>query len=195
MNRNSRSHQQPRREPGLTINESITASSIRLIGQDGHQIGVLPTRDAIWRAKSAGLDLILVAPGDVPVCRILDAGKYAFEKKRAEREAARRQRELVVETKEVQLRPVTDEHDLLTKARKAAEFLAEGHKVKVAVRFRGREQSHKDVGRRVVGDFLAAVGDHRVDKPLADGGREMVMIVAPMKSRAELMRERETASD
>lgn len=195
MNRNSRYGQQPRREPGLITNERITAPTVRLVGTDGHQIGLIPTRDALWKAKSAGLDLVLVAAGDVPVCRILDAGKYLFEKKRAEREQARRQRELVVETKEVQLRPVTDEHDLKTKARKAAEFLAEGHKVKVAVRFKGREQSHKDVGLRIVKDFLAAVGDHKIDKPISDAGREIVLIVAPVKTRAELVKERETAQD
>lgn len=180
-----------RREPSLIMNERISAASVRIVGDDGRQ-RVVSTRDALWEARTTGLDLILIAPGDIPVCRILDSGKFLFEKKKQEREQARRQRELIVETKEVQLRPVTDEHDLLTKARKAAEFLADGHKVKVAVRFKGREQTHKDVGRRIVVDFLAAMGEHRIEKPLYDGGKTMEMIVAPLKTRAELVRERES---
>lgn len=188
----SRNNNHRQRDNLPYINERITSPTVRLIGNDGKQ-SIVSTRDALMQAYSANLDLIQIAAGNPPVCRILDAGKYMFERKKMERENAKRQREMVVETKEVQLRPVTDEHDLLIKARKAKEFLEEGHKVKAVVRFRGREHAHKDVGRKVVGDFLAALGEYKIERPLTEDGKLMVLVIAPTKTRAEKMREKEMA--
>lgn len=174
----------------ILVNERIRAKTVRLI--DGEQVlGVLPFHEAMNRARIRGLDLVLVAPGDVPVVRILDADRYRFQRKKAEKEQARRQRELTVETKEVQLRPVTDDADITIKARKARGFLEEGDKVKVIVRFRGRERSHKEQGREVIERFLAEVGEHKVDKPLAVGESDITIILAPVRSKAELHRARE----
>lgn len=172
------------------INERIKADRVRVIDEHGQQAGTMPLRAALAAARSANLDLVLIATGDVPVCKIVDAGKYMFEKKKHEREIAKRQRELQVDTKEVQLRPVTDDGDLMVKAKRARNFLDNGDKVKLSVRFRGREQMHKGEGYKIVDQFLAAIGDHKVETQLSDRGREWSMIVAPTKSKSEILREK-----
>jgi translation initiation factor IF-3 len=172
------------------MNERIRAQSVRLIETDGRQTGVVPFYEALRRARSLGLDLVQVAKGDVPVCKILDADRWRFEQAKAAREQSRRQREMQVETKEVQLRPVTDDNDLGVKSRRARGFLAEGDKVKVVVRFKGRERAHRDEGRKVVERFLAMVGDHKVDSPLQNGEKDMVMVLAPIVSKSEIVRAR-----
>jgi translation initiation factor IF-3 len=174
-------------------NERIRVPSVRLVDQDG-AAAVIPTFEALRRARERGLDLVLVADGDVPVCRLIDADRWRFEKAKAEREQAKRQRDLSVETKEIQLRPVTDANDIAVKSRRARVFLESGDKVKIVVRFRGRERTHRDEGRRAVERFLAALGEHRVDRPLLDGERDMMMILSPMVSKADLVRSREKAA-
>lgn len=174
----------------VLVNERIRAKTVRLVDDNGKQNGVFLTRDAIARAKTANMDLVQIGDGDPPVCRIMDSGKYLFERKKQLREQARRQRELAVEIKEIQLRPVTDTNDLLVKSRRAREFLDEGDKVKIVVRFRGRERAHKDIGVKVVEEFLGILGEHKVERPLVDSGREMQMILAPTKSKAELFKDK-----
>lgn len=175
----------------MSVNERIRARQVRIVDDEGKQVGVLPTREALFRARGQGLDLVQVSvTGDTAVCRILDAGKFLFDRKKQERESARRQRELQIEIKEVQLRPGTDDHDLAVKGKRAREFLAEGDKVKVVVRFRGRERAHKDLGHKVVAEFLAFVGEHKIERPLTDMGRDMQMVLAPVKSKSDLVRER-----
>lgn len=171
------------------INERIKADKVRLIDEQGQQMGMVPLRDALASARAADLDLVLIAAGDPPVCRIVDAGRWLFERRKQEREQARRQRELQVEIKEVQLRPVTDDGDLLVKARRARGFLDQGDKVKLSVRFRGREQAHKAEGHKIVQQFLTALGEHKVERQLIDRGREWSMVVAPLRSKAEIRRE------
>lgn len=173
----------------LLMNERVRGALVRLIDADGSQIGVFPIREALARARSSNQDLVQVASGVPPVCRILDGGKYLFERKKAEREQARRQREMAVEIKEIQLRPTIDDNDLLIKARKAREFLADGDKVKVVLRFRGREQSHKNEGRKVIDRFLESVAVYKIDRPVSDQGRDMIVILAPVKTKAELLNE------
>lgn len=124
------------------------------------------------------------------MCRIIDVDRWRFERAKTEREQARRQRELAIEIKEIQLRPVTDANDIMVKSRRARDFLMGGDKVKLVVRFRGRERSHRDEGRRIVERFLTALGEHKVDRPLTDGDRDMTMILAPMVSKAERRKER-----
>ncbi len=172
------------------MNDKIRALKVRLVDDSGKQMGVYLLKEALNSARHQGLDVVQIGSGDIPVCRIMDAGKFVFEKKKQERELARRQRELTIEVKEVQLRPGTDDNDLLVKAKRAAGFLAEGNKVKIVVRFRGRERAHKDIGRATVDSFLGMVGEHKLDKPLADGGRDMQAVLAPVKSKADIYKER-----
>lgn len=160
---------------------------VRLI-DDERQNSIIPFHDALSLAYRQGLDLVLVGAGDPPVCRILDASRYIYEKKRADREHARKQREMAIDTKEIQLRPVTDTNDLSIKARRARGFLLEGDKVKVTVRFRGRERSHKEWGRLMIDRFLTEVGDHKIDKPLSDGDSDLTIVLASLVSKVDVIR-------
>lgn len=173
----------------ILANESIRARQVRLVDDAGKQIAVLSTRDAIYRARSEDLDLVQIGSGDIPVCKILDYGKYVFEKKKMQRENAKRQRELSVDVKEIQLRPGTDLNDIRVKAKKAIEFLEDGDKVKVVVRFRGRERAHKDQGRKIIETFVAHLGEHKSD-PVIDSGRDMQVVISPVKTKSEIYREK-----
>lgn len=174
----------------MLINGRIVARTIRLIAEDGQTI-VTSHSDAMTQARRQGLDLMLVAAGDIPVCRILDATRYRYERKKTEREQAKRQREMAIDTKEIQLRPVTDQNDLLVKVRRAKSFLGEGNKVKVIVRFRGRERHHRDHGRRMIERFLSEVGEHKIDKAMADGDSDLTIILGSVISKAELIKQRD----
>jgi translation initiation factor IF-3 len=171
----------------ILMNERIRARTIRLIDGD-RQVGVLQFNEALALARQQGLDLVVVAVGDPPVCRILDADRFRFEQKKMEREQARRQREMTIDTKEIQLRPVTNENDVLIKARKARGFLEEGDRVKVTVRFRGRERTHKDYGQQMIKRFLTHLGEHKIDKPLVENEKEMTVILASMVSKADIVK-------
>jgi translation initiation factor IF-3 len=176
----------------VPVNERIRARSVRIVDENGQQLGVEAIRDALAKARNDGLDLIQISSGEVPVCRIGDAGKFLFELKKTQREQARRQRELIVDVKEIQLRPVTDTNDLLVKARRANEFLAEGDKVKIVVRFRGRERAHKEIGHKIVEEFLSYLVEYKMERPVMDAGRELSLLVASTKSKAEILKDRKT---
>ena len=134
---------QAQRGPQIRINQRIRVPEIRVIGEAGEMLGILPTHEALRRAQERGLDLVEVNPkADPPVCKILDFGKYKYDEKKKTREAKRKQS--VVEIKEIKLRPKTDDHDLQFKTRAAIRFLEAGHKVKFTVRFRGREITHPE---------------------------------------------------
>jgi translation initiation factor IF-3 len=173
----------------LLVNERIRARTIRLVEGD-RQIGVLQINEALAMARRQGLDLVMIAPGDPPVCRILDADRFRFERAKSEREQARRQREMMIDTKEIQLRPVTDDNDMLVKAKRARSFLEEGNKVKVTVRFRGRERTHRNYGRQMIERFLLHVGDHKIDKPMADGDSDLTIVLASVISKADVVKQR-----
>ena len=151
---------------------------MRVLDADGAQIGVMPTEEAIRRAEEAGLDLIEVAASaDPPVCRIADLGKFKFEQDKRARDAKKNQH--VSEVKEVRLRPRTDDHDLQVRVRAARRFLEEGHKVKVEVRFRGREATHPEVARDQIGRIAAGVADIAiVERSPSLEGRSMFAILA-----------------
>jgi translation initiation factor IF-3 len=151
---------------------------VRVLDADGQQIGVMPTEEAIRRAEEAGLDLIEVAAtADPPVCRIADLGKFKFEQDKRARDAKKNQH--VSEVKEVRLRPRTDDHDLQVRVRAARRFLEEGHKVKVEVRFRGREATHPEVARDQIGRIAAGVADIAiVERAPSLEGRAMFAILA-----------------
>ena len=172
----------------FTINEAIRARTVRLL--DGEQPTVLNLNEALSLARQRNLDLVQIAEADMPVVKILDADHYRYERKKAEREQAKRQREMTIETKEIQLRPVTTDYDLKIKAARAKAFLAEGDKVKVVVRFRGRERSHLQHGRDMIAKFLDEVGEHKVERPVSHGGGDMSVFLAPVTSKAELKRQK-----
>src|SRR3981189_820859 len=163
---------------GPRTNHQIRAAEVRVLDAEGGQIGVMPLEDAIRRAEEAGLDLIEVAAtADPPVCRIADLGRFMFEQGKRARDAKKNQH--VSEVKEVRLRPPTDEHDLQVRVRAARRFLEEGHKVKVEVRFRGREASHPEVARAQIASIAAGVADIAiVERPPSMEGRAMFAILA-----------------
>jgi translation initiation factor IF-3 len=153
-----------------------------VLDADGQQIGVMPLEEAIRRAEEAGLDLVEVAAtADPPVCRITDVGKFKFEQDKRARDARKNQH--VSEVKEVRLRPRTDDHDLQVRVRAARRFLEQGHKVKVEVRFRGREATHPEVAREQIGRIAAGVSDIAfVERMPSLEGRSMFAILARGKT-------------
>ena len=165
----------------LMINEQIRDKEVRLIGEDGEQLGVMPARDALQMAKEAELDLVKIAPtAKPPVCKIIDYGKYRYELARKEKEAKKKQK--VIEVKEVRLSPNIDTNDLSTKLGAARKFLEKGDKVKVTLRFRGREMAHMSKSRYILEDFAKELADIAViDKPSKVEGRSMVMFLTPKR--------------
>ena len=141
------------------INEEIREAEVRLIDENGAQLGVVPLNKALELAETKRLDLVNVAPRAKPaVCRIMDYGKFKYEMSKKEKEARKKQK--VINTKEVRMTPNIEMHDLNTKANRAKEFLQKGDKVKVSVRFRGRELGHKHIGRSVLDDFVELVSEY-----------------------------------
>lgn len=161
----------------LMINEQIRDKEIRLIGEDGEQLGIMSARDALKRAEDAGLDLVKIAPtAKPPVCKIVDYGKYKYEQVRKEKEARRKQR--VIEIKEIRLSPNIDTNDLNTKVNAARKFLTKGDKVKVTLRFRGREMAHMNNSKHILDDFAESLSDISVvEKAPKVEGRSMTMFL------------------
>lgn len=168
---------------GHIINEEIRDREVRLIDENGEQLGVVPTDRALDLAFDRKLDLVNVAPNAKPaVCRIMDYGKYRYELAKREKEARKNQK--VINVKEVRMTPSIDTNDLRTKARRARDFLNNGDRVKVSVRFRGRELGHKENGRKVLDDFVEMIQDlGKIDKKPTMEGRSMVMFLAPLSEK------------
>ncbi|MGD8463867.1 MAG: translation initiation factor IF-3 [Anaerolineae bacterium] len=160
-------------------NEGIRAPQLRVIDSDGKQLGILPRREALRLAEERSLDLVEVAPNaEPPVAKLMDFGKYQYEKAKREREARKARKE--IEVKEIRLRPKTGEHDVGFKMRQARDFLESGAKVKVRIRFRGREITHLDVARRQLDRFANELADVSVvEQRPGFEGRTMLMILAP----------------
>ncbi len=166
----------------MEINEGIRDKEVRVIDADGGQLGVMATRDALRRAEEKELDLVKIAPQGVPpVCKIMDYGKFRFEQQKKEKEARKNQK--VVEIKEVRLSLNIDTNDFNTKVAQAAKFLAKGDKVKVSIRFRGREMAHTNLGLAVQKRFAEALPDAVVEKQPKLEGRSMQMFLAPAKDK------------
>jgi translation initiation factor IF-3 len=166
------------------INTSITANEVRVIGSNGNQIGVLSIDHALNLASKQGMDLVQINPSTVPpLCRIVDFGKFKYELVQKDKEQKKKNRANMVETKELQLRPVTDNHDIGIKANRAKEFLEKGDKVRIVVKFKGRELMHQEMGRKVMDAMCAAVGEenYKVDSPIAINGKQLTMTMAPNK--------------
>ncbi|WP_291297626.1 translation initiation factor IF-3 [Elioraea sp.] len=168
----------PTRE-GPRVNEEIRIPQVRLIGSDGEMIGVLTTRDALYRAAQEGLDLVEISPGaDPPVCKILDFGKFKYEQQKKKNEARKKQK--VVEIKEIKVRPNIDDHDYDVKMRQMKGFIEEGDKVKVTLRFRGREMAHVDLGMKVLERVRAELDPvAKVEQMPRMENRQMIMVLTP----------------
>ena len=162
----------------IEINEAIRDREVRLIGADGSQLGVMSGREALRLAQEQDLDLVKIAPqAQPPVCKILDYGKYRFEQQKREKEAKKNQK--VIEIKEIRLSLNIDTNDFNTKVNQAEKFLKAGHKIKVSIRFRGREMAHTNLGLEVQKRFAEALPDAQVDKPPKLEGRSMQMFMSP----------------
>lgn len=160
------------------INEQIRDKEVRVIGEDGEQLGIMSSKDALKLAKEAELDLIKIAPtAKPPVCKIVDYGKYRYEQVRKEKEAKKKQK--TIDIKEIRFSPNIDTNDLNTKINQARKFLTKGDKVKVSIRFRGRELAHTEIGIDILNNFAAQLEDVAVvEKPAKVEGRSMVMFLA-----------------
>lgn len=169
----------PTRDTGPRVNDRIRAEEIRLIGADGENVGVVSPARAIEMAEEVGLDLVEISPNATPpVCKIMDFGKFKYEQQKREAEARKKQK--TIEVKEVKFRPGTDTHDYEVKMRNVLKFLEGGDKVKITLRFRGREMAHQNLGRdlleRIAGD-VEGVG--RIENMPKMEGRQMIMIIGP----------------
>jgi len=162
------------------INENIQAEEVRLIDQDGEQVGVVPLQEALDKAAEAELDLVKISEADPIVCKIMDYGKYVFELKKAKNAQKKKQKQIQI--KEVKFRPGTEEGDFQIKFRNLKRFLDDGDKVKMTLRFRGREMAHQDIGLRLFQRVEEELGDTVVieSRPRLEG-RQMVMMMAPKK--------------
>ena len=169
----------------LAINEEIRAKEVRLIDADGKQLGIVPLDEANFRAEEVHLDLVMISPNaEPPVCRLMDYGKYRYEAIKKQREQRKNQKS--TETREIRLSPRIDSHDLETKAKKAIEILQGGDKIKVSVRFRGRELGHTEYGKEVLDQLLDLIADYgQVDKSPKMEGRSMVMFLSPKSGKKE----------
>lgn len=167
----------------MQINEEITDKEVRLIGNDGEQLGIVSAAQAQKLAAERNLDLVKIAPqAKPPVCKIMDYGKYRFEQSKREKEAKKNQR--VIEIKEIRLSPNIDVHDFDTKVGHARKFLSAGNKTKVSIRFRGREMTHTDLGLTIMAQFAEKCADiASVEKPAKLEGRQMLMFLAPKSAK------------
>ncbi|MCB9987985.1 MAG: translation initiation factor IF-3 [Rhodospirillales bacterium] len=173
--------QPPRKEEGPRINEQIRVAEVRLIGPEGEQIGVVSIDEAMSQAENAGLDLVEISPqAEPPVCKVMDYGKFKYEQQKKANEARKKQK--TIDVKEVKLRPTIEMHDYNVKLKNAIRFLEKGDKVKVTLRFRGREMAHQDLAKEVVERFRNDVGDlAKVELEPKMEGRQMIMVLSSTK--------------
>jgi len=165
----------------LRVNNEIRGDKIRLIADDGSQLGIVSIRDALKKAEEANLDLVEIAPqAKPPVCKIMNFGKYRYQQTKKERESKKSQHQ--VRVKEIKLKPNIDVHDLQTKTKHAKDFLLKGNKVRVSCMFRGREMLHVDLGEKVVNSVFEELQDIAViEFPLKMAGRTMALVLAPKR--------------
>jgi len=175
--------QAPPQKEGPRINEDIRVPRVLLIDQTGEKQGVMPTSAALEAAAEVGLDLVEIVPNaDPPVCKILDYGKFKFQEQKKKNEARKKQK--VVEIKEIKLRPNIDKHDYEVKGRSIHRFFEEGDKVKVTIRFRGREIAHQDIGLRLLERVKQETQEvAKVESEPKLEGRQMIMMIAPGKKK------------
>ncbi|WP_073253541.1 translation initiation factor IF-3 [Caldanaerovirga acetigignens] len=173
------------KEKELEVNYEIKAREVRVIDVDGKQLGIMPLKEALRLAQERQLDLVKVAPqAKPPVCKIMDYGKYKYEQSKREKEARKNQK--VISVKEIRMSPNIEEHDFQVRVKSALRFLDDGNKVKVTVRFRGREITHTQLGEDVLKRLAESVKEKAViEKPPVIEGRNMVMILSPRQNTAK----------
>lgn len=173
------------KDKDLFINEQIRAKEVLVIGPNGEQLGVKPIGDARTLASYAGFDLVLISPGaNPPVCKIMDYNKFKYESKKKQKENMKKQRESNLEMKEYRLSVTIDVHDFDTRVRNASKYLEKGHKIKVSIRFKGREMAHTDLGKNVLIRFADAVNAiSEIEQQPKLEGRFMTMILMPKKEK------------
>jgi translation initiation factor IF-3 len=178
----------------LRVNGYIRAQEVRVVAPDGSQIGVKKLSEALWLAEQLGLDLVEVAPNaKPPVCRLMDYGKFKYEQSVRDREARKKQTRTVI--KEARLTPRIAEHDFQMQARRTMEWLGEGDKVKVTVRFRGRERERPEFGQRVLDRLVEQIGDYgTIEQSPSFEGRNLIMTLAPNKRRPKDIEEVEESA-
>ncbi|MEP4198275.1 MAG: translation initiation factor IF-3 [Aliishimia sp.] len=173
----------PQRDTGPRVNDKIRSNEIRLIGADGENAGVVSPERAMDMAEAAGLDLVEISPNaSPPVCKIMDFGKFKYETQKREAEARKKQK--IIEVKEVKFRPNTDKNDYEVKMRNVFKFLENGDKVKITLRFRGREMAHQNLGRELlerVAEDTTDIG--KVENMPKMEGRQMVMMIGPLPQK------------
>ena len=170
---------------GLLINEQIKASSVLVIGPNGEQVGTKPLKDALTLASYAGLDLVLMNPnGNPPVCKVMDYNKYRYEKQKKDKEATKKQRASSSQLKEFRLSPVIDIGDFETKLRNVRKYLEKGDKIKLSIRFKGRQMAHTELGKDVLDKFAMKLEDlATIEQQAKLDGRTMIMLLAPKKEK------------
>ena len=175
----SRGAAPPQKEEGYRINHRIDAREVRLIAEDGANVGVVPTRQAMMMAEEANLDLVEISPdAKPPVCKILDYGKFKFQEQKKAAEARKKQK--VIEIKEIKMRPMIDDHDYDVKMRAIRRFFEEGDKVKITLRFRGREMAHQELGQQLLDRVKKDTAETaKVESEPRFEGRQIVMVLAP----------------
>ncbi|WP_034542019.1 translation initiation factor IF-3 [Carboxydothermus ferrireducens] len=163
----------------LRINEEIRAKEVRVVKEDGTQLGIMPLKEALKIAEEMELDLVEIAPtAKPPVCKIMDYGKYRYQQSKKEKEARKKQK--IINVKEIKIRPTIEEHDFQVKLKNVLRFLEDGDKVKVTVMFRGRELSHPEIAYELLNKMAQEVGSIAVvERPAKLEGRNMIMILAP----------------
>ena len=175
--------ERPQEEGGLMINEQIKARQVRLVDEAGEQAGVVSIQDALARAEEVGLDLVEISPNaEPPVCKILDYSKYKYEQQKKAAEARKKQK--VIEVKELKFRPNIDDHDYDVKIKAARRFLEAGDKVKITLRFRGREMAHLDLGMKVMARVREELADlAKVEMDARVEGRQAIMILTSLAQK------------
>ncbi len=167
------------------INEQIKASHVLVIGPNGEQVGVKSIQDALTLANYAGLDLVMLNPNqDPPVCKVMDYNKYRYEKQKKEKEALKKQKANSSELKEFRLSPVIDVGDFDTKLKQVTKYLEKGDKIKLSIRFKGRQMAHTELGREVLDKFAARLENiSTIEQNAKLDGRTMIMLLAPKKEK------------
>ena len=173
----------PSRDTGPRVNENIICPEVRLIGSDGDNVGVVSPEKALELSEEAGLDLVEISPNaSPPVCKIMDYGKYKYEQQKRESEARKNQK--IIEVKEIKFRPGTDIHDYEVKMRSVTKFLEKGDKVKITMRFRGREMAHQELGRELLERVAADIEAYgKIENIPKMEGRQMTMMIGPTSSK------------
>jgi len=172
-----------KKDTSLRTNEQITASEVRVISSNGKQLGIISIREALYHAEDEGFDLVEISPrANPPVCKIIDYGKLKYKEQKSKKEAKKKQK--TIEVKEIKMRPGIDKHDYEVKIKALYKFIAGGNKVKVSLRFRGREMEHQNLGMELLKKLTAEVSEYaKVEVPPKSEGRQIMMVLVPQLNK------------